>query len=121
MAGYDELLGSLLQVNLAQLSIAQNEDMRKITAWAAIIAVPTAIAGIYGMNFEYMPELSWRFGYPAVLVADRDRLRSAVSGVQAQRLALDATHGRMLKFWLKTLPGSCFCFTSASRCRVGTG
>ena len=68
VAGYDELLGSLLQANLAQLSIAQNEDMRKITAWAAIIAVPTAIAGIYGMNFDYMPELNSRFGYPAVLL-----------------------------------------------------
>jgi magnesium transporter len=69
VAGYDDLLGSLLQANLAQLSIAQNEDMRKITAWAAIIAVPTAIAGIYGMNFTYMPELNSRFGYPAVLLA----------------------------------------------------
>jgi magnesium transporter len=68
IAGYDELLSSLLQANLAQLSIAQNEDMRKITAWAAIIAVPTAIAGIYGMNFTYMPELNSRFGYPAVLI-----------------------------------------------------
>jgi magnesium transporter len=68
VAGYDELLASLLQANLAQLSIAQNEDMRRITAWAAIIAVPTAIAGIYGMNFEFMPELMWRFGYPAVLL-----------------------------------------------------
>jgi magnesium transporter len=67
IAGYDELLTSLLQANLAQLSIAQNEDMRKITAWAAIIAVPTAIAGIYGMNFKFMPELNSRFGYPAVL------------------------------------------------------
>ena len=68
VAGYDELLTSLLQANLAQLSIAQNEDMRKITAWAAIIAVPTAVAGIYGMNFDYMPELGSRFGYPAVLL-----------------------------------------------------
>jgi magnesium transporter len=68
IASYDELLTSLLQANLAQLSIAQNEDMRKITAWAAIIAVPTAIAGIYGMNFDYMPELGSRFGYPAVLL-----------------------------------------------------
>ena len=41
--------------------------MRKISAWAAIIAVPTAVAGIYGMNFDHMPELKWRFGYPAVL------------------------------------------------------
>ena len=68
IAGFDDLLASLLQANLAQLSIAQNEDMRKITAWAAIIAVPTAIAGIYGMNFDYMPELGSRFGYPAVLL-----------------------------------------------------
>jgi magnesium transporter len=68
VTGYDELLTSLLQANLAQLSIAQNEDMRKITAWAAIIAVPTAIAGIYGMNFEFMPELESRLGYPLVLV-----------------------------------------------------
>ena len=45
----------------------QNEDMRKISAWAAIIAVPTMIAGIYGMNFKHMPELGWRFGYPLVL------------------------------------------------------
>ncbi|HET6685034.1 MAG TPA: magnesium/cobalt transporter CorA [Jiangellaceae bacterium] len=67
VAGYDELLASLLQANLAQLSITQNEDVRKITAWAAIIAVPTAIAGVYGMNFDYMPELTWKFGYPLVL------------------------------------------------------
>jgi magnesium transporter len=41
--------------------------MRKISAWVAIIALPTMIAGVYGMNFEHMPELAWRFGYPAVL------------------------------------------------------
>ena len=45
----------------------QNSDMRKISAWAAIIAVPTAIACIYGMNFEYMPELKWHWMYPAIL------------------------------------------------------
>ncbi len=65
--GHDELLGSMLQASLAQLTIAQNEDMRKITSWAAIIAVPTAVAGIYGMNFEHMPELHWRYGYPFAL------------------------------------------------------
>ncbi|MBD0291957.1 MAG: magnesium/cobalt transporter CorA [Jiangellaceae bacterium] len=67
VAAYDELLTSMLQANLAQLSVAQNADMRKITSWAAIIAVPTAIAGIYGMNFTHMPELTWRFGYPLVM------------------------------------------------------
>ncbi len=45
----------------------QNEDMRKISAWVAIAVVPTMIAGIYGMNFEHMPELEWRLGYPSVL------------------------------------------------------
>jgi magnesium transporter len=62
-----ELLTSILTANLTQASFRQNEDVRKISAWAAIIAVPTAIAGIYGMNFEHMPELEWRLGYPLVL------------------------------------------------------
>ena len=46
-----------------QLSLRQNEDMRRISAWVAIVAVPTMIAGIYGMNFEHMPELKWHTGY----------------------------------------------------------
>jgi magnesium transporter len=66
--GFRELLTSILTANLTQVSVRQNEDVRKISAWAAIIAVPTAIAGIYGMNFEHMPELKWRFGYPLVLL-----------------------------------------------------
>jgi magnesium transporter len=62
------LLNGVLQANLTQVSVRQNEDMRRISAWVAIIAVPTAVAGIYGMNFEHMPELGWRFGYPGVLL-----------------------------------------------------
>jgi magnesium transporter len=50
------------------VAMQQNVDMRKISAWVAIAAVPTALAGIYGMNFEHMPELHWAWGYPAVLV-----------------------------------------------------
>ncbi|MDP9433579.1 MAG: magnesium/cobalt transporter CorA [Actinomycetota bacterium] len=65
---YDELLNGILQANLAQVSLQQNNDMRKISAWAAILAVPTAIAGVYGMNFEHMPELGWRYGYPMVVL-----------------------------------------------------
>jgi magnesium transporter len=65
--GFRELLGGILQANLTRVSVRQNEDMRKISAWVAIVAVPTAVAGIYGMNFEHMPELGWRFGYPLVL------------------------------------------------------
>ncbi|MGY1814280.1 magnesium/cobalt transporter CorA [Blastococcus sp. SYSU D00820] len=68
VGGLDELLSSILQASLARTSMADNEDMRRISAWAGIIAVPTAIAGIYGMNFEWMPELHWRYGYPAVLL-----------------------------------------------------
>jgi magnesium transporter len=63
---FDDLLNSVLQARLAQVTVDQNNDMRKIAAWAGIAAVWTALAGIYGMNFTYMPELDWRFGYPAV-------------------------------------------------------
>jgi magnesium transporter len=64
---FRELLANILQANVTQASYRQNEDVRKISAWAAIIAVPTLITGIYGMNFEHMPELTWRVGYPAAL------------------------------------------------------
>ncbi|SCL22133.1 magnesium transporter [Micromonospora nigra] len=64
---YDDLLNSILQARLAQVTVDQNNDMRKIAAWAAIAAVWTAIAGIYGMNFEVMPELKMTYGYPVVL------------------------------------------------------
>ena len=67
IAEYDEMLSSLVQAASAKVGMQQNQDMRKISAWAAMAAVPTAIAGIYGMNFENMPELAWKFGYPAVL------------------------------------------------------
>ncbi len=86
--GQDRLLTDVLQADLARVSalqsriaarqseialqqneiaVRQNEDMRKISAWAAIALVPTAIAGVYGMNFEHMPELQWRYGYFVVL------------------------------------------------------
>jgi magnesium transporter len=67
-ASYDELLSSLVQAALGKVAMQQNVDMRKISAWVAIAAVPTALAGIYGMNFDTMPELHWTFGYPAVLL-----------------------------------------------------
>ena len=62
-----DLLSSSLQANLAQVAVRQNEDVRRISAWAAILAVPTMIAGLYGMNFTNMPELGWRFGYPLTI------------------------------------------------------
>ncbi|HEX3792839.1 MAG TPA: magnesium and cobalt transport protein CorA [Pseudonocardiaceae bacterium] len=68
VAGYDELLTTLVDATLAKISLQQNTDMRKITAWAAIISIPTMVAGIYGMNFQDMPELQWKFGYPLALL-----------------------------------------------------
>ena len=64
---YDRLLTDILNAHLAQISVQQNADMRKISAWVAIAAVPTMIAGIYGMNFENMPELRWHYGYYIVV------------------------------------------------------
>jgi len=67
ISSYDDMLDSLVQAALARVGMQQNSDMRKISAWAAIAAVPTALAGIYGMNFEFMPELKWHWGYPVVV------------------------------------------------------
>ena len=61
------LLDAALTASLTQISVRQNDDMRKISAWVAMAAVPTMVAGIYGMNFENMPELQWSIGYPVVL------------------------------------------------------
>lgn len=68
VATFDELLTALVSAALAAVTIQQNEDMRKISSWAAIALVPTAIAGIYGMNFHHMPELTWTFGYPLAIL-----------------------------------------------------
>jgi magnesium transporter len=65
--GLRELLSTALEANLSLTTIAQNEATKRITGWAAIFAVPTMIAGIYGMNFESMPELRWAYGYPVVM------------------------------------------------------
>ncbi|MEV0384802.1 magnesium/cobalt transporter CorA [Nonomuraea sp. NPDC050643] len=71
---HNELLTSALSAHLAlvgreqnKVAMQQNADMRKISSWAALIAVPTMIAGVYGMNFDFMPELHWPFGYPLTL------------------------------------------------------
>ena len=72
--GHDRLLSDVLQADLARvgvrqskIAVRQNEDMRRISAWAAIALAPTAIAGIYGMNFDFMPLLTWRYGYFVVI------------------------------------------------------
>jgi magnesium transporter len=67
IAAYDDMLNTLVQAALARVGMQQNSDMRKISAWAGIIAVPTMVAGIYGMNFHDMPELNEKWGYPTVI------------------------------------------------------
>src|SRR5262249_12659762 len=62
-----ELLTSALEANFSLISMRQNEIMKTLGAWAAILAVPTMIAGVYGMNFHWMPELDWSLGYPMAL------------------------------------------------------
>jgi magnesium transporter len=68
IVGFDELLTNALQANIAQITMRDNRDMRRISAWVAILAVPTMVFGLYGMNFTHMPELKWTYGYPAVIV-----------------------------------------------------
>ncbi len=64
----DALLSTAFDAYLARISVQQNDDMRKISAGAALVVVPTLIAGVYGMNFDHMPELGWRFGYAYALI-----------------------------------------------------
>lgn len=61
---FDDILTTILSAGLARASVEDNQDMRKISAFVAILAVPTLIGAVYGMNFQNMPELSWQFGYP---------------------------------------------------------
>jgi magnesium transporter len=65
--GLRDMVITALQVNLSMISLAENVVTKRLAAYAALVAVPTMIAGIYGMNFEHMPELQWRFGYPLAL------------------------------------------------------
>ena len=63
-----ELLNTALEANFSLISISQNDTSKKFAGWAAIIAVPTMVAGFYGMNFKFMPELNWYYGYYAVII-----------------------------------------------------
>src|SRR5919199_387533 len=65
--GFRELISNILEVNLTLVGINQNDEVKKISAWAAILFAPTLVGTIYGMNFEYMPELKWLLGYPFAL------------------------------------------------------
>ena len=110
--GFREMLNGILDANAAQVGVRQNDDMRKISAWVAIAAVPTAICAVYGMNFDHMPELHWTFGYPGGDGRDRPDLLRALPAVQARRLAVASRAGRTaaatrsLHFLLPMVPAS---------------
>ncbi|MGH6624625.1 MAG: CorA family divalent cation transporter, partial [Burkholderiaceae bacterium] len=63
-----ETIGTAIQVNLSMVTIEETEVTKRLAAWAAIFAICTAFAGIWGMNFEHMPELKWRYGYAFALL-----------------------------------------------------
>jgi len=67
LAGFRELLQNILSVNPTMVSLSQNEQVKKISAWAAILFAPTLVGTVYGMNFDHMPELHWTLGYPFAL------------------------------------------------------
>jgi magnesium transporter len=67
--GIREAIATAIQVNLAMVGIEESEITKKLAAWASIFGASTALAGIWGMNFEFMPELRWRWGYPMALAA----------------------------------------------------
>jgi magnesium transporter len=62
------MLSSILNAHMTRVNVQQNDDMRRISAWVAIAAVPNMLAGIWGMNFAHMPELGWELGYPLALL-----------------------------------------------------
>ena len=94
IASYDDMLNSLVQAALARVGMQQNTDMRKISAWAGIVAVPTMIAGIYGMNFEFMPELKWHWSYPVVVAVMATSCLFLYSSFRKQQLALARSQAR---------------------------
>ena len=88
IADLRERLTAAFEASMLLASARQNEIVKKLASWAAILAVPTMIAGIYGMNFKSMPELEWAFGYPADHGVDGRDLRLSLLPLQARRLAL---------------------------------
>ena len=95
----DGLLSTAFDAHLARISVQQNDDMRKISAGAALVVVPTLIAGVYGMNFDHMPELDWDYGYAVRHGVDGRRLGLPPVVLQEVRLALSDTTTPRLNAW----------------------
>ncbi len=107
VVSYDDLLNSILQARLAQVTVDQNNDMRKIASWAAIAAMQTAIAGVYGMNFPNMPEFGWQLRLSDHHARHVRRRPRSVSAVPTVRLALASVpRGTSISRCGANLPGS---------------
>ncbi|RPF38322.1 CorA family divalent cation transporter [Streptomyces sp. TLI_185] len=89
------ICSAILDAHLAEVGTWQNDDRRRISAWAAIFAIPTMTAGIYGMNFARMPELDWRYGYLCALAVMALEAGTAVPGLSPQRLVVTANDPRV--------------------------
>ncbi|MFD3471114.1 CorA family divalent cation transporter [Streptomyces sp. NPDC058682] len=89
----DELWGSVLGAQQARVGTWQSDDIRRISAWAAIFAIPTMVAGVYGMNFEHMPELGWTYGYPLAVALMAIAAGCPLRCLPSQRLAVEACTG----------------------------
>ena len=96
-----ETIGTGIQVNLSLVTIEESETTKRLAAWAGIFAVATALVGVWGMNFEHMPELKWKWGYPLALGDHRQRLFGALLALQACRVALS-----LFTLTLSTTPSS---------------
>ena len=105
---WNELLDHMLDADRSRVSVQQNDDMRRISAWAAILAIPTAIAGIYGMNFDDMPELHYHYSYYVVLGIMATVVRDPVCAAEAGEVAVTSAACRRTEAerGFRTIPGS---------------
>ena len=92
-----DTVSTAIQVNLALVTVGESEITKRLAAYAALVAVPTMIAGVYGMNFEHMPELKWTYGYPLAIAVMVGARRLPVLPLPQGRLAVDRPRSRALR------------------------
>ena len=110
-----DTVNTAMQVNLAMITIGESEVTKRLAAYAALVAVPTMIAGVYGMNFEHMPELKWAWGYPFDGVPDGGHRRRPVPALPQGPLAISFSSARTACQVTLTRPSGLFFHESSSR------
>ncbi len=98
-----DTIATAISVNLSMITLQENETMKRLAAYAALLAIPTMIAGIYGMNFEHMPELKWRYGYEISLLCHGRHRRAALYSIQKNQVAVAAINTRRIGVLLAPL------------------